>query len=66
MRLRSFVRPAIEPASGPPTLDRTEPVARLHLVPPHEHCWQLRTVEYDDTLEVRRYECETCDDVLFR
>lgn len=66
MRLRSFVRPSIEPGQGLPALGRTEPVARLRLVQPHEHCWQLRTVEYDDALEVRRYECETCDDVLFR
>lgn len=66
MRLRSFVRPAIELPAGLPTLEPTEPVARLHLVQPHEHCWQLRTVEYDDALEVRRYECESCDDVLFR
>jgi hypothetical protein len=40
---------------------------QLHLVPTHEHTWRLRTVEYDDaSLEVRRYECETCADVLFR
>jgi len=38
----------------------------LRLVPPHEHEWQLRSVEYDDGIEVRRYECDTCDDVLFR
>jgi hypothetical protein len=38
----------------------------LRLVPPHEHEWQLRSVEYDDALEVRRYECTSCEDVLFR
>jgi hypothetical protein len=41
---------------------------RLHLVAEqeHEHVWQLRAVEYDESLEVRRYECTHCDDVLFR
>lgn len=39
---------------------------RLRLVPEHEHLWELRSVEYDDALEVRRYECTGCDDVLFR
>jgi len=28
--------------------------------------WTLRGVDYDDTFEVRRFECESCDDVLFR
>lgn len=32
----------------------------------HEHTWQLRSVEYDDSFEVRRYECEGCDEVLYR
>jgi hypothetical protein len=35
-------------------------------VAPHEHTWQLRAVEYDDALEVRRYECDRCAEVLFR
>jgi hypothetical protein len=51
------------------TADTAEPTTeppQLRLVPPHEHSWRLRTVEYDDSLEVRRYECETCEDVLFR
>jgi hypothetical protein len=39
---------------------------RLRLVPEHDHVWQLRSVEYDESLEVRRYECAQCDDVLFR
>jgi hypothetical protein len=47
------------PTSGP-----TPPTLRL--VAEHDHVWQLRAVEYDETLEVRRYECEACDDVLFR
>jgi hypothetical protein len=38
---------------------------RLHLVPEHEHTWRLLVVEYDEGLEVRRSECETCDDVRF-
>lgn len=38
---------------------------RLHLVPEHDHTWRLLSVEYDEGLEVRRYECETCDDVRF-
>lgn len=42
-----------------------EPPA-LRLVPPHEHVWQLRAVEYDESFEVRRYECSGCDDVLYR
>ena len=39
---------------------------RLRLVPEHEHLWRLLSVEYDEGLEIRRYECEACDDVLFR
>jgi hypothetical protein len=43
--------------AGPPT---------LRLVTEHDHVWHLRAVEYDESLEVRRYECAHCDDVLFR
>jgi hypothetical protein len=43
-----------------------DPAPKLQLVAPHEHTWQLRAVEYDDALEVRRYECEGCAEVLFR
>jgi hypothetical protein len=43
-----------------------EPAPRLQLVAPHEHTWQLRAVEYDEALEVRRYECDGCTEVLFR
>jgi hypothetical protein len=39
---------------------------KLELVAGHEHIWQLRSVEYDESLEVRCYECAHCDDVLFR
>jgi hypothetical protein len=46
------------------------PSPTLELVPGHEHghehTWQLRSVEYDESLEVRCYECAHCDDVLFR
>jgi len=44
---------------------------RLHLVPAHDHPahdheWQLVSVDYDDGLEVRHFECADCGDVLFR
>jgi hypothetical protein len=38
----------------------------LQLVPRHDHTWELRAVDFDEGLEVRRYECRTCDDVQFR
>jgi hypothetical protein len=38
----------------------------LQLVPRHDHTWELRAVDFDDGLEVRRYECSRCDDVQFR
>jgi hypothetical protein len=41
------------------------PPRPLHLVT-HEHVWELRSVEYDDTFEVRCYECTGCDDVMYR
>ena len=46
------------------TVESTTP--RLRLVPAHEHVWRLRSVEYDDAFEVRLYECDGCDDVLYR
>jgi len=57
------------PVSPEPTLrghvdDDSAP--HLRLVPLHDHAWRLLSVEYDDGLEVRRYECLDCDDVLFR
>lgn len=36
----------------------------LHVVPVHEHTWQLRGVEYDDSFAVSRFECD-CGEVLF-
>jgi hypothetical protein len=42
-----------------------DPSRHLRLVPPHDHVWRLRAVEYDDGLEVHRYECSDCDDVLY-
>jgi hypothetical protein len=50
---------------APPSED-LEPAPRLQLVASHEHTWQLRAVEYDDALEIRRYECDGCAQVLFR
>jgi hypothetical protein len=38
----------------------------LRLVPPHEHAWRLLSVEYDEGLEIRCYECSGCRDVQFR
>jgi hypothetical protein len=38
----------------------------LRLVPGHEHAWRLLSVEYDEGLEVRCYECSGCRDVQFR
>jgi hypothetical protein len=32
----------------------------------HEHQWELRSIEYDDTFEVRCYECTGCDEVMYR
>lgn len=52
-----------EPDAAEP---RSTPPPTLRLVTEHEHVWQLRAVEYDDALEVRRYECAGCDDVMFR
>lgn len=60
------VIPIPEPSelAGSPT-DATAAAPRLHLVPEHEHTWRLLMVEYDEGLEVRRYECQSCDDVRF-
>ena len=53
------------PAMPEPS-ESLEPAVRpLHLVT-HEHTWQLRSVEYDDAFEVRRYECDGCDEVVYR
>ena len=43
-----------------------EAPVRLRLVPPHDHAWRLLSVEYDEGLEVRCYECSDCRDVQFR
>jgi len=45
---------------------QTSDRARLRLVPVHDHEWQLVSVDYDDGLEVRHFECAGCGDVLFR
>jgi hypothetical protein len=53
------------PATPEPSESDETPTRPLRLVT-HEHVWQLRSVEYDDAFEVRRYECAGCDDVLYR
>jgi hypothetical protein len=53
------------PATPEPSDPVETPVRPLHLVT-HEHVWELRSVEYDDTFEVRCYECTGCDGVLYR
>ena len=57
---------SVSPLPSEPVPPADDDAPNLHLVPPHEHVWQLRSVEYDDGIEVRRYECDACDDVLFR
>ena len=52
--------------SSPRDAITSPPTPALRLVPGHDHTWELRTVEFDEGLEVRRYECGGCDDVLFR
>ncbi|MGY2875024.1 hypothetical protein ACVW00_002214 [Marmoricola sp. URHA0025 HA25] len=51
------------PATPEPSDPPETPLLRLVT---HEHTWHLRSVEYDDAFEVRRYECAGCDDVLYR
>ena len=46
--------------------EAASPGPHLRLVPGHDHDWRLRSVDYDDGLEVRRYECASCEDVSFR
>jgi hypothetical protein len=59
---------SVSPSTSEPLAGTTEVEApvRLRLVPPHEHAWRLLTVEYDEGLEVRCYECSDCRDVQFR
>jgi hypothetical protein len=56
---------SLSEASGSSDVEATI-APTLRLVPDHEHTWELRMVEFDDGLEVRRYECRSCDDVVFR
>jgi hypothetical protein len=51
-----------DPDTAAPHLRLVSPTA----VTEHEHAWRLLSVDFDDTFEVRRYECETCSEVLFR
>ena len=46
----------------PDTLD-AEP---LRHAPTHAHSWQLRSVEFEDGVEVSRFDCGGCGEVLFR
>jgi hypothetical protein len=55
---------SVSPAPVAP--ESAPPAPHLRLVPAHDHDWRLRSVEYDDGLEVRRYECVACEDVSFR
>ncbi|HET6165691.1 MAG TPA: hypothetical protein VFE07_02605 [Marmoricola sp.] len=59
------VIPIPEPADVAGSSASVEPAPHLHLVPGHEHTWRLMAVEYDEGMEVRRHECETCDEVQF-
>ena len=34
--------------------------------PAHEHDWQLREVDYEDSLEVREYTCTRCGMTTYR
>ena len=34
--------------------------------PSHAHSWQLRSVEFEDGVEVSRFDCGGCGEVLFR
>ena len=52
--------------STPEPLEVPGAPVRLRLVPRHEHLWRLLTVEYDEGLEVRCYECTDCRDVQYR
>jgi hypothetical protein len=54
--------PGAAPSAEPTATSSASP---LRLVT-HEHTWELRAVDFDEGLEVRRYECCGCEDVQFR
>jgi len=54
---------APEPSEPPEAAEAPAPPLRLVT---HEHQWELRSVEYDETFEVRCYECTGCDEVMYR
>ena len=60
----SIIASAAETSPAATEATPTTPV--LQLVPGHDHTWELRTVDFDEGLEVRRYECRNCEDVQFR
>jgi hypothetical protein len=33
---------------------------------PHDHRWQLRSVDFDSALQIRELVCEDCDEVSFQ
>jgi hypothetical protein len=41
-------------------------VPHLHLVDPHEHTWELRSVDFDHGTAVQEFGCTKCDGVWFR
>jgi hypothetical protein len=53
---------------APESVATATPALRLVTggAPAHDHVWELRSVEYDETFEVRCYECTDCDDVMYR
>jgi len=57
---------AVSATPYPIAPEAAAPGLHLRLVPGHDHDWRLRSVDYDDGLEVRRYECASCEDVSFR
>ena len=57
---------SVFPVPAQPEQPTSSARPQLRLVPEHDHVWELRAVEYDETFEVRRYECAGCDDVLYR
>jgi hypothetical protein len=57
---------SVFPVPAEPEQSESSARPQLRLVAEHEHVWQLRAVEYDESFEVRRYECDGCTDVLYR
>lgn len=45
---------------------RSHPVLSRTTVYAHEHEWHLASVEFDDGVSVRSFECAGCPDVLYQ